>query len=230
MPLMRLAGPGEPECGGPGEALSTDGITRHGVEALGHAIEGEGLPEPDEVAFGPQQHGGQARVGHRRIGCLAEPLEHAIATQRIASFHRALAHNRIEVQPQHIVPCGFREYAAVEATGQLLDGTDPPSALVAFNDLLAIGALRAAASRDLDVPGELSVVGFDDIHAARYTSPPLTTLRHDPQDIGCNLIAQLLAAIEDPGYADDVYITPELVVRESTGPLPRGVVIDVSYC
>lgn len=161
-------------------------------------------------------------LGHRRIGCLAEPLEYAVAAQRMNSFERALADNGIVVQPQHIVPVGFREHAATEATSQLLDGTDPPSALVAFNDLLAIGALRAAAARCLDVPGELSIVGFDDIHAARYTTPPLTTLRHIRQDIGRNLIIQLLAAIEDPGYVDDVYITPELVVRGTTGPVSAG--------
>ncbi len=161
-------------------------------------------------------------LGHRRIGCLAEPLDHAVAEQRTESFHRALADNGIKFQPQHIVACGFREHAGFEATAELLDGADPPSALVAFNALLAIGALRAAASRGLDVPGQLSIVGFDDIHVARYTSPPLTILRHRPEQMGRSLIAQLLAAIEDPGYVDDVYLTPELVVRRTTGPVsPR---------
>ena len=157
-------------------------------------------------------------LGHRRIGCLSEPLEHAIATQRKASFHQALADHGLEAQAGHIVVCGFREQEAQEATGLLLDGPDPPSALMTFNDSLAIGALRAAASRGIDVPGDLSVVGFDDIHAASHTTPPLTTLRHHPQVLGRHLIRQLLAAIEDRGYADDVYITPELIVRQSTGP------------
>jgi len=159
-------------------------------------------------------------LGHRRIGCLAEPLEHAIATQRKASFHQALADHGLEAQASHIVVCGFREQEAQEATGLLLDGPDPPSALMTFNDSLAIGALRAAASRGIDVPGDLSVVGFDDIHAASHTMPPLTTLRHHPQVLGRHLIRQLLAAIEDRGYADDVCITPELIVRQSTGPAP----------
>jgi len=139
-------------------------------------------------------------LGHRRIGCLAD--------------------HGIEAEPAHIIPSGFREDAAAEATSQLLDDPDPPSALVAFNDLLAMGALRAAASHGLDVPRGLSIVGFDDIHAARFMSPPLTTLRHSPQTLGRELITQLLKVIDDPACADDVHITPELVVRQSTGPAP----------
>lgn len=159
-------------------------------------------------------------LGHSKIGCLAEPLEYAIAAQRLASFQTALASHGIEAEPAHTVPSGFREDAAADATNQLLDGNDPPTAIVAFNDLLAIGALRAAETRGIRVPDELSVVGFDDIHAARFTSPPLTTLRHHDQAIGRQLIAQLRAAIEEPNDAADIYLTPELVVRQSTGPAP----------
>lgn len=161
-------------------------------------------------------------LGHRRVGCLAEPLEYAVAAQRIASFHQALAHHGIEAEPAHVVPSGFREDAAAEATSQLLDDTDPPTALVAFNDLIAMGALRAAAAHGLEVPGDLSIVGFDDIHAARFMSPPLTTLRYPPQTIGRELIRQLLKAIADHDYTGDVYITPELAVRQSTGPAPSA--------
>ncbi len=161
-------------------------------------------------------------LGHRRIGCLAEPLEHAVAAQRIASFRSSLASHGIEADPDHIIPSGFREDAAAEATGRLLESRDPPSGLVAFNDLLAMGAVRAAASHGLDVPGDLSIVGFDDIHAARLMSPPLTTLRYPPQTIGRELITQLLKMIDDPTCAEDVYIAPELVVRNSTGPAPSA--------
>ena len=83
-----------------------------------------------------------------------------------------------------------------------------------------MGALRAAASHGLDVPGDLSIVGFDDIHAARFMSPPLTTLRHSPQTLGRELVTQLLKVIDAPVCADAIYITPELVMRQSTGPAP----------
>ncbi len=159
-------------------------------------------------------------LGHRRIGCLAEPREHAVAAQRIASFSASLMSHGIEADPAHIIPSGFREDAAAEATSRLLNSRKPPSALIAVNDLLAMGALRAAASHELEVPDDLSIVGFDDIHAARFMTPPLTTLRYPSQTLGQGLITQLLKAIDDPNFADDMHVTPELVVRQSTGPAP----------
>ena len=159
--------------------------------------------------------------GHRRIGCVAEPLGFALAAVRHRSFVRALEAHDIKVDADYVAIDGYREESGFAATLRLLDLPDPPTALVAFNDLLAIGAMRAADSRRVDVPAQLSVVGFDNIHAARYTSPPLTTLRHPAATIGRHLIQQLLRAIDEPAHVEHVYITPELVVRGSTAPV-RG--------
>ncbi|MCQ3814202.1 MAG: LacI family transcriptional regulator [Acidimicrobiia bacterium] len=155
-------------------------------------------------------------LGHKRIGCLAEPLEYVVAAHRVESFHQALAAHGLEADPAHIVPSGFREDEATEATKLLLHSADPPTALVAVNDLLAMGALRAAAEYGLVVPDDLSVIGFDDIVAARFLSPALTTMRYPAQDVGAKLIEQLLTAIEDPTYEGDFLVKPELVVRQST--------------
>ncbi|MEM7339247.1 MAG: LacI family DNA-binding transcriptional regulator [Actinomycetota bacterium] len=159
-------------------------------------------------------------LGHRQIGCLTEPLEYVIAARRFESFKQALAHHGIEARADHIVPSGFREDSAVAAMGQLLASNDPPTALVAFNDLVAFGAMRAAAQHGIDVPHELSIVGFDDVYASRLSSPPLTTLRLGERAIGRELVTQLVAAIEDPDSATDVHLTPELVIRESTAVPP----------
>lgn len=157
-------------------------------------------------------------LGHRQIGCLAEPLEFAISAQRHQSFHHSMQTNDLEADPNHIIVTGFREDAGIEAAGHLLDGPNPPTAMVAFNDLLAIGAMQAAAVRSITVPGQLSIIGYDDIYAARFTSPRLTTLRHPAQAIGRKLIAQLLIAIGGAGAAGDEFLTPELIVRDSTAP------------
>lgn len=159
-------------------------------------------------------------LGHRKIACLAEPLGYALADTRHQSFMRALDAHGIEPEPRYVVIHGYREESGFDAALRLLDLADPPTALVAFNDLLAIGAIRAAASRGVAVPASLSVVGFDDIHAARHTSPPLTTLRHSPRAIGRSLIRQLLRVVDEPAEIEHVYVTPELVVRESTAPVP----------
>jgi len=161
-------------------------------------------------------------LGHRRIGCLAEPLEYAVAGQRLASFDHAIAAHAGKVAATRCVADGFREDAGEHAAGELLDAPAAPTALIAFNDLLAIGALRAAELRCIRVPGELSVIGFDDIHAAALTSPPLTTLRHHEQEVGRRLIGRLHAAIADRADTADVDLMPELVIRCSTGPAPPG--------
>lgn len=159
-------------------------------------------------------------LGHRRIACVAEPLDYALATRRHRSFLSALESNRIDPDPRYVVIGGYREEAGFEATHQLLDLEDPPTAVVAFNDLLAIGAIGAAIARGIEVPRQFSIVGFDDIHAARYTSPPLTTLRNPTEPIGRSLIQQLLRAIDGQGTFEPIHLKPELVIRESTGPVP----------
>ncbi len=159
-------------------------------------------------------------LGHRRIGCVAEPLAFALAATRYQSFRSALGAHGIEASPEYTVVAGYREESGLTAALRLLDLRQPPTALVTFNDLLAVGAMQAARSTGVDVPSDLSIVGFDDIYAARYTTPPLTTLRHQPATIGRRLIRQLLRAMDEPGTVEHVYVTPELIVRGSTAPVP----------
>jgi LacI family transcriptional regulator len=157
-------------------------------------------------------------LGHRRIGCLSGSLGYTIGANRHESFHRALRAHRLEADPSHVVLTSFREDAAVEATARLLAMPNPPTALVAFSDLLAIGAIRAATARNVDVPAQLSIIGFDNVQVSRFTSPPLTTLGHSTQVVGRHLITQLLQEIESPGTAEGVLLRPELIVRETTSP------------
>lgn len=157
-------------------------------------------------------------LGHRRIGCLIEPQEFSVGAGRHRSFLAAMESCGLAVDQRHIIQSGFHDDTALAAVGPALDAPDRPTALVASNDLLALGAMRAAAMRGIDVPHELSIVGFDDISAAQYASPALTTLRHSNEVIGRQLVNQLVQAIEDPGAVEDVIIRPELIVRDSTAP------------
>jgi LacI family transcriptional regulator len=147
-------------------------------------------------------------------------LAYSLAATRHSSFLKALDAHGIETNSGHCVIEGYREESGFQAALRLLELDDPPTALVTFNDLLAIGAIGAAESKGVAVPSELSIVGFDDIHTARYTAPPLTTLRHPAGPIGRDLIRLLLRAIDTPQTVEHVYVTPELIVRESTGPVP----------
>lgn len=160
-------------------------------------------------------------LGHRDVACMAEPPQFAIGSARLRSFLSAAADHGLRVAPDAVVHAGFHERAGFDSTGALLDGTTPPTAIVAMNDLLALGALRAAESRELSVPDDLTVVGFDDIQAARQVSPSLTTVRQSADEVGSLLIQGIVAAIASNRLEhDERYVTPELIIRQSSGRRP----------
>ena len=103
---------------------------------------------------------------------------------------------------------------------ELVAGGDLPTAVFAANDLMAIGLIRALTEAGVSVPDQVSVVGFDDIDAAGFTLPPLTTVRQDLVTLGRLGVDRLLARIDGADPADPVRQPPELVIRASTAP-PR---------
>ena len=106
---------------------------------------------------------------------------------------------------------------------RLLDLDEPPTAVFCASDLMALGAIRAVAERGLEVPRDVSIVGFDDIQLAGHVQPPLTTLRQDKARLGAEAgraLTRLIAA--DPAVPEAVTLPVELVVRASTAPPPDG--------
>ena len=104
----------------------------------------------------------------------------------------------------------------------LLDKTRDFTAIFCFNDIAAIGAIRALKDAGLTVPGDVSVVGFDDIQSAAYSTPSLTTVRQPLREMGKCGARVLLDRIADreKEYPGEIVMAPELVIRESTGPAP----------
>jgi DNA-binding LacI/PurR family transcriptional regulator len=103
-----------------------------------------------------------------------------------------------------------------------MERPDPPTAVFASNDMMAIGALRAASELGLRVPGDLSMIGFDDLEITRYTCPTLTTIAQPKEEIGRAAVQRLIELLE--GSAPDgkrILIPPMLVMRESTSPNRR---------
>jgi LacI family transcriptional regulator len=108
-----------------------------------------------------------------------------------------------------------------EPTKELLRRGTEFTALVGYNDISAIGAVRALMNSGLRVPQDVSVVGFDDIRAAAYLNPSLTTIRQPLHQMGvtaARILLQRIRGLEE--YPDSMAIAPELVIRESTGPCP----------
>ncbi|MGX7826320.1 LacI family DNA-binding transcriptional regulator [Actinokineospora sp. 24-640] len=161
-------------------------------------------------------------LGHRRVGVIGGPLEWLANDARAAGYAACLAD--VGVLPSPALARNVHEPTTDNGhrvAADLLDQPDRPSALVAFNDKMAVGALRAAAERGLRVPEDLSVAGFDDIDIARATHPMLTTVRQPLAEMGrmaVNLLVRLLDRHELEAL--HVELATELVVRGSTGPAP----------
>lgn len=161
-------------------------------------------------------------LGHRRIGVLGGPREWLAGTERLAGHVGALAQAGLLADPalhRHAEPTVAE---GRRAAGELLDLPDPPTALAAFNDKAALGALEAAAERGLRVPQDLSVAGYDDSAVATATTPRLTTVRQPLAEMGrlaVGLLVRMLA--RQRVEARHLEVAVELVVRGSTGPAPR---------
>jgi LacI family transcriptional regulator len=152
-------------------------------------------------------------LGHRRLAHITAPRSNAAAAERLAGVRaavRAAGAELLVVAGDGRVDGGARAAASVpgEVTG-----------IVCYNDLAAIGAMRALRSAGRRVPADVSVIGFDDIEMAAWTDPPLTTIRQPTEAMGRWAVARLLA--DDDSEARQAHLEPALVVRASTGPPTR---------
>ncbi|MDF2399610.1 substrate-binding domain-containing protein [Pseudomonas sp. 3MA1] len=159
-------------------------------------------------------------LGHRDIACIGGPAQTSVAQLRLAGFHQALREAGVAVPASRLLESDFSSTGGYLAAAQLLDGPNRPSAIFAGNDMMGIGVLRAAAERNIRVPGQLSVIGFDDILMSRYVYPALTTVGQSILQLGetaAELLLRRIASRELP--VDQRIVTPNIVLRESTAPL-----------
>jgi LacI family transcriptional regulator len=160
-------------------------------------------------------------LGHERVACIGGPAHLRPSLQREAGWRRALARVAVTPRDDEFERGDFGPQGGAAAMLRLLRCGRPPGAVFACNDLMAIGALHAAHAEGVDVPGELSIVGFDDIELAAYTAPPLTTVAQPKGAIGAGAAALLLerlrAGRDEPRHQR---LLPELRVRASTGAHP----------
>jgi LacI family transcriptional regulator len=160
-------------------------------------------------------------LGHRRIGVIGGPEEWMASDARLAGHAAALVDVGLLPPPDLRRAVHPTTEDGYRAAGQLLDLADRPTALVGFNDKIAVGALQAAAERGLRVPEDLSVAGFDDVDLSRATRPTLTTVRQPLEEMGRMAVTLLIRLLERHRLdALHVELATELVVRDSTGPAP----------
>ncbi|HEX6135884.1 MAG TPA: LacI family DNA-binding transcriptional regulator [Longimicrobiales bacterium] len=166
------------------------------------------------------------KQGHRRIGLITGPERNHDARERLRGAREALVAAGVAPSPELEVAGDFSELSGHRGVLALLKLDDPPTAVFAANDSMAIGALSALGERGVHVPEQMAVAGFDDIPIARYVSPPLTTVRVSIPELGGRAVRRLFGAIESgAAHARRQELLPtELVVRRSCGGLSRATV------
>ena len=156
-------------------------------------------------------------LGHRRIAHIGGNENMASVPVRRTAFAAALQGAGLSLPSEYLRSAEYDGTGAGEATCALLRLPEPPTALVAGNDSIALGALSAAREAGVSVPGALSLVGFDDAPTAALVTPPLTTIRQPLADIGAMAIRLLHALVDgETVEAKTHLLSPELVVRGST--------------
>lgn len=160
-------------------------------------------------------------LGHRRIGFIFGIDVPDLGADRLFAYRESLQAAGLQADPDLVVRCGPTVEDSYQATLQLLALPDRPTALLAINDLLAIGALRAVRDLGLDVPRDVSLFGHDDIPVAKYLVPRLSTASKDGKNLGREATRLLLARLQDPDLpSQEVRLPARLIFRESTGPAP----------
>lgn len=158
---------------------------------------------------------------HRRIGLIYGVALPKLGEDRLLPYQDGLQTAGLPVEPDLIVKCGPTIEDGYQAAWQLLKQPSRPTALIAINDLLATGALRAASDLGLHIPADLSLVSYDDIHMAKYLVPRLTTVSKDVVKIGLEAVKLLLIRIQESDQpCQKIDFPARLIIRESTGPAP----------
>ena len=161
-----------------------------------------------------------ADLGHRRIAYLAGPQQVSTGYLRYEGFLEAMRDRGLDPDPELIrFGDAFTEVEGMRLCSELLDGGEPPTAIAAGNDLVALGCYDVFDERGIRCPEEISVVGFNDMPCAGRFDPPLTTVRLPHYDIGAcaaELLIELQGEVQAPPR--QIQLAPEFVARSSTAP------------
>lgn len=160
--------------------------------------------------------------GHRRIGYIGGRGVATAAQERLAGFRFAMMQAGLPVDETLVTAGDYSEESGRQAAAQVLSGPDKPTAIMCANDLMALGAMAYAVQNGLDVPGDVSLVGFDDIDFAGHPRLSLTTVHYPRADSGRVAADMLFDRIEHKGQQpfQNVRLRPHLMVRNSVRAIP----------
>lgn len=158
-------------------------------------------------------------LGHRSIATVLGPDNEECTHDRLDGYRRALSEADLAVDPELVVSGDWTATSGFDAVEQLLAAGEPPTAIFAQNDRMAVGAIRALREAGLEVPEKVSVIGFDDIPLASYFDPPLSTVRQPMEESGKLAARMLIKTVQDSSRPpEQVFTESRLIKRRSCAP------------
>lgn len=194
-----------------------------GCETVSADLSGFPSVHIDNVAAAQEATHHLLRLGHRKIAFIRGQENSLLTRDRENGYRAAMQQAGIEVEPGWLLEGGLNIDGAAHATARLLEHRHRPTAIFCANDEMALGCMHQLKSAGLRVPGDLSVMGFDDIRYAAIADPPLTTVAQPAEEIGERVMHRLLQEI-DEGHNGDLpaeIVPHRLILRASTGPPPE---------
>jgi len=156
------------------------------------------------------------KLCHRRIAHITGPLKTRSALNRLEGYKLALKKYKIAYKDELVGEGDFKIKGGYQVMKRFLKLTEPPGAIFAANDLLALGAMQAIQKKSFHVPEDFSVVGFNDIELASFVYPALTTIRQPMLEMGALAVKMLLRIIEEGEFNQrKIVLKPKLIIRES---------------
>jgi LacI family transcriptional regulator len=167
-------------------------------------------------------------LGHKRIGFITGSMDLGCSVERLAGYRSALRTNHVNEAPELVYEGNFIQSDGYAGASALLDLAQPPTAIFASNDVMAMGVLDAVRNHGLRIPDDVSVVGFDDIPQSALVRPALTTVNQPLEKMGRVATQMLLDKLKNPEKeADRIELPTQLIVRDScSSPRPT---LEVSH-
>lgn len=163
------------------------------------------------------------RYGHRRIAFIGGLMESYSSRRRLMAYENCLEAQGIPYRPEYVILGDYSGSSGYEAAKKLLKLEQMPTAIIASNDMMAMGAMKAIQAKGLQIPGDISVIGYDDIEMSRLCTPSLTTIHQPKYEAGVaafKLLRQSISGEEIPGEKRHVLLETRMIERDSAGYAP----------
>ncbi|UJF18595.1 substrate-binding domain-containing protein [Vibrio sp. SS-MA-C1-2] len=155
-------------------------------------------------------------MGHQKIGCITGQMDKLTCKERMNGFYKAMSEADITINDSWLIEADFLCDAASQAVDKLLEQTERPTAIFAFNDVMALAIISRLNQKGISVPEDISIIGYDNIDLSAYFSPPLTTVHQPKRRLGKTAVELLFQRMKDKDHESRVFtMEPELVARQS---------------